>query len=244
MNLKIRNLTKSFNGVTVLNNINLDIEDFHSLTIIGPSGGGKSTLLRIIAGLEIPDSGEIFVNGIKIEYNEKYLREYRKKIGMVFQSYNLFPHMTALKNISLPLEKVHNMEESKAEKIGNSYLKRFQLLEHSFKKPSQLSGGQQQRVAIARALSINPSFLLLDEPTSALDPDLTKEVLDTIISLKDEDKDMILVTHEMGFAKQASDFLLFISEGVVKEQGKTIEVFKSPKSTELINFLSRVLDWK
>jgi polar amino acid transport system ATP-binding protein len=244
MKLNIKNLNKSFNGVKVLNEINLELNDIHSLVIIGPSGGGKSTLLRIIAGLETPDSGEIIINDKRIEFNEKYLLNYRKSIGMVFQSYNLFPHLTALGNITLPLQQVHKLSPDESLKRALYYLDILQLKEHYNKRPAQLSGGQQQRVAIARALSINPDFLLLDEPTSALDPDLTYEVLDTILKLKKYKKDMMLVTHEMGFARQASDYIVFISDGRILEQGKSEEIFIKPKSKELIGFLDRVLEWK
>ncbi|MFA9398253.1 MAG: amino acid ABC transporter ATP-binding protein [Clostridiaceae bacterium] len=244
MKLKIKNLTKSFGDNVILDNVNLELNNVHSLVIIGPSGGGKSTLLRIIAGLEKPDSGEIWVNEKKLNFDEEYLINYRKNVGMVFQSYNLFPHLTAIKNITLPLEKVHKLSEEEAIKRAKFYLEKFQLNEHMDKKPIQLSGGQQQRVAIARALSINPDFLLLDEPTSALDPDLTKEVLDTILELKEEKRDMMLVTHEMGFAKQASDYIIFVANGGILEEGHSTQVFSNPKTDELNKFLERILEWR
>jgi len=237
MNLKIRNLTKSFDGVVVLNNINLDIEDVHSLAIIGPSGGGKTTLLRILAGLEKPDSGEIIVNGTPIEFDEKALHEYRKTVCMVFQSYNLFPHMSALKNITLPLEKVYGIDKRKAKEKGEKLLTKFNMIEHKDKLPYQLSGGQRQRVAIARALSIEPQFLLLDEPTSALDPSLTKEVIRTINTLKEDKKDMILVTHEMAFANEVCDYCLFISNGEIEVQGDSYEIFVEKSNINLQEFL-------
>ncbi|WP_461204664.1 amino acid ABC transporter ATP-binding protein [Clostridium sp. DL1XJH146] len=242
MKLSIRNLTKSFNGNVVLNNLNLEIEDKHSLVIIGPSGGGKSTLLRIIAGLEMPDSGEIYLNNKRIEFNENYLREYRKTLGVVFQSYNLFPHFSAIENITLPLIQVHKKNKEEANEIAVRLLKRFQLDEHAYKKPVQLSGGQQQRVAIVRALAISPECLLFDEPTSALDPELTSEVLDTIISLKEDKRDLMVVTHEMGFARKASDYAVFVSGGKIAEQGEKTEIFDSPKSDELKKFFNKVLN--
>lgn len=243
MNLKIENLTKSYNGNVVLDNINIDIEDIHSLVIIGPSGGGKSTLLRIIAGLEKPDSGSITVNGNKLVFSEKYLNEYRKTVGMVFQSFNLFPHLTAIRNITLPLEEVHKYSKDESKKTAGELLGKFQLLEHGNKKPIQLSGGQKQRVAIARALAISPQYLLLDEPTSALDPDLTSEVLETIKKLREDKRDLMLVTHEMGFARQASDYMIFVAEGKILEQGNSKDIFTSPKTTQLKKFLNRILEW-
>lgn len=243
MNLKIENLTKSYNGNVVLDNINIDIEDIHSLVIIGPSGGGKSTLLRIIAGLEKPDSGSITVNGNKLVFSEKYLNEYRKTVGMVFQSFNLFPHLTAIRNITLPLEEVHKYSKDESKKTAEELLSKFQLLEHGNKKPIQLSGGQKQRVAIARALAISPQYLLLDEPTSALDPDLTSEVLETIKKLREDKRDLMLVTHEMGFARQASDYMIFVAEGKILEQGNSKDIFTSPKTTQLKKFLNRILEW-
>lgn len=242
MKLSIKNLTKSFNGHIVLDNLNLEIDNKHSLVIIGPSGGGKSTLLRIIAGLETPDSGEIFLNDKKIEFNENYLREYRKTLGVVFQSYNLFPHFSALENITLPLVQVHKKSKEEAEEIALDLLKRFQLDEHANKKPMQLSGGQKQRVSIVRALAISPECLLFDEPTSALDPELTAEVLDTILSLKDDKRDLMLVTHEMGFARKASDYTIFVSGGKVAEQGEKTDIFDSPESIELKKFFNKVID--
>lgn len=237
MKLKINNLVKSFDDVVVLNNVNLDIEDVHALAIIGPSGGGKTTLLRILAGLEKPDSGEVIVNGRPLVFEEKLLHDYRKTVGMVFQSYNLFPHMSALENITLPLEKVHHFEKTKAKTISEQLLDKFELLEHKEKLPSQLSGGQRQRVAIARALSINPQFLLLDEPTSALDPSLTKGVIRTINTLKEDKKDLILVTHEMAFAKEACDYCLFVSGGTIADQGTSEVIFDQKNSRQLQQFL-------
>ena len=170
MNLRIQDLCMEYDGKKVLNSIDMDIQDAHSIAIIGPSGGGKSTLLRIIAGLETPTKGRVSINGENIIFKEKALSEYRKSIGVVFQSYNLFPHMSALENITLPLVQIHKLDKKTALQRAESLLERFQLIEHSHKRPSQLSGGQQQRVAIARAIAIKSHFLLLDEPTSALDP--------------------------------------------------------------------------
>lgn len=238
MRLKIKNLTKSFDGVTVLKNLNLDLDDIHAMAIIGPSGGGKTTLLRIIAGLEKPDSGEVTANGRLLDFGEKQLFDYRKTVGMVYQAYNLFPHMTAMNNIIIPLEKVHKMKRSAAKKKCLQLFDKFELTEHKNKLPFQLSGGQRQRVAIVRALSIDPQFLLLDEPTSALDPSLTKSVIRTINTLREEQKDLILVTHEMEFAKQASDYCLFVSEGNIAEQGTAKEFFGKIENVQLDQFLN------
>ncbi|MDN6195950.1 MAG: ATP-binding cassette domain-containing protein, partial [Atopostipes suicloacalis] len=196
MNLKIKNLTKSFEGEIVLDDLTLEVDSIHAMAIIGSSGGGKTTLLRILAGLEKPDSGQVIVNGKEIIFEGKALHEYRKTVGMVFQTFNLFPHLNAEENITLPLEKVHHFSREKAQKKSAELLKKFRLAEHNTKRPAQLSGGQKQRVAIARALSIEPQFLLLDEPTSALDPSLTSDVIRTIETLRAENKDLILVTHE------------------------------------------------
>ena len=238
MNLKIINLSKSFGDEVVLDNLNLTIEDVHAIAIIGESGGGKTTLLRILAGLEKPDSGQVFVNGKEIIFEEAFLNEYRKTVGMVFQSFNLFPHFTALENIVVPLEKVHHLSKEEAHAKSRELLGKFDLLEHKDKIPSQLSGGQRQRVAIARALSIHPQFLLLDEPTSALDPNLTRSITRTIETLRKENKDLILVTHEMSFAKESCDYFIFIKDGVIADYGKKEDFFGDNKSQLLSLFLN------
>ncbi len=238
MKLKIINLSKSFGDELVLDNLSLEVDDFHAMAIIGASGGGKTTLLRILAGLEKPDSGQVFVNDTEIIFEEKALHEYRKTIGMVFQSFNLFPHLSAQDNILIPLQKVHHLSKRDAIEKSDYLFKKFELNEHKFKKPSQLSGGQKQRIAIARALSIEPQFLLLDEPTSALDPSLTGEVIRTIEALKNEKKDLILVTHEMAFAKEACDYFVFIKNGIIADYGDKDTFFSQKKSESLINFLN------
>lgn len=243
MKIKIRNLTKTYGKKVVLDNVNLDMDNFNSLAVIGPSGGGKSTLLRILAGLIIPDSGEIYINDKKIEFHEDFLREYRKSIGVVFQAYNLFPHLNALDNITLPLVKVHDLHRQEADNKANELLNKFQLSEHKFKKPNELSGGQQQRVAIARALALNAEFFLFDEPTSALDPEITSEVLNSIQDLEKQKKDIIIVTHEMGFARQACDSIVFLSQGKILEFGQSSEIFKAPQTPELKAFLAKILEW-
>ncbi|MGL4687971.1 MAG: amino acid ABC transporter ATP-binding protein [Fusobacteriaceae bacterium] len=242
MKLKIENLIKKYEDNLVLDNLNLNIDNINSLVIIGPSGGGKSTLVRVLAGLENPDSGKIKINDKEIEYNEKYLSEYRKTIGLVFQAFNLFPHLTALENITLPLEKVHKLTSAQAEKKAISFLTRFGLKEHMNKKPGQLSGGQQQRVAITRAITLETKLLILDEPTSALDPALTSEVLDIISELKKEGKKIILVTHSMNFAKTVADKIIFVAEGKVIEEGGA-EIIDNPKSEMLKLFLNKTLKY-
>ncbi|MGL5933871.1 MAG: amino acid ABC transporter ATP-binding protein [Cetobacterium sp.] len=237
MEIKIEKLCKAFGEQIVLDEIELELSQIHSLVIIGPSGGGKSTLLRVLAGLESIDKGKIVLNSEVVPEKEESLHEYRKGIGVVFQAFNLFPHLTALKNILLPLEKVHQVNPVEAEKRALKLLKRFGLFEHKDKYPHQLSGGQQQRVAIVRAMALEPKVLLLDEPTSALDPALTKEILEAIKELRKDKKDMILVTHEMEFAKGVADCIIFVSGGKIIEIGIPSEIFSNPKTEELKAFL-------
>lgn len=243
MNLNITNLTKIYGEQTVLDNLCLNLKDVHSLVIIGPSGGGKSTLLRILAGLEPPENGVIKIDNEAISFEEKDLRDYRKGVGVVFQAFNLFPHISALKNITLPLVKVHKLSEKDAEDRAVALFEKFQLEEHLHKNPSQLSGGQQQRVAIIRAMALDAKFLLLDEPTSALDPALTSEVLDTILTLREEKKDLVLITHEMGFAKNVADHIIFVDQGKVLEQGLPGDILVNPKTDELKAFLGKTLKY-
>lgn len=243
MNLNIDKLTKKFNEQIVIDELSFNIENINSLAIIGPSGGGKSTLLRILAGLETPNSGVIMLEDKIIDFDEQKLREYRKHISVVFQSYNLFPHLTALENITLPLVLVYEKTKEEAQDIAFELLTRFQLKDHVKKYPYQLSGGQKQRVAIARALAFQTKLLLLDEPTSALDPELTNEVLDMINEIQSEHNNLIVVTHEMGFAKKSCDYTMFIADGKVKEHGYSSEMFNNPKTNELKTFLSSILEW-
>jgi polar amino acid transport system ATP-binding protein len=244
MHLTLRNLSKSFGTRTVLDSISVDFGELRTLALIGPSGGGKSTLLRIIAGLEQPDHGEAGINGLPIDFsNASALREHRRQIGVVFQAYNLFPHLTALENLLLPLEKVHGLAAAEARELALATLDRFRLADHAGHRPAELSGGEQQRVAIARAIAIKPRLLLFDEPTSALDPEMTAEVLDVIEELKAEGRDFILVTHEMGFARHVADRVAFLAEGRVVEQGTAEELFSRPASPECAAFLRRVLKY-
>ncbi|MFW5688960.1 MAG: amino acid ABC transporter ATP-binding protein [Spirochaetota bacterium] len=243
MQILVDDVSKSYDGVQVLADVSLHLDDAHALTIVGPSGGGKTTLLRIIAGLERPDGGEVTVNGRRIVYREDQLREYRKSVGMVFQFYNLFPHLTALDNITLPLEKVHGLEPEEARARAEKLLARFRLLEHAHKRPGQLSGGQKQRIALSRAIAIAPQFLILDEPTSALDPELTAEVLDMIRELRAEDTHLILVTHHMGFARSVSDYVVFVAGGRIAEHGPPARVFDDPADEQVRRFLERILKY-
>ena len=243
MRLKATNLSKSFGNQIVLQNINLDLDQVHTLALIGPSGGGKSTLLRIIAGLETPDSGTLFLNDREIIYREKELMAHRRTVGTVFQAFNLFPHLTALQNITLPLEKVHQYSPAEAHQVAEAILERFGLSEHGHKPPAQLSGGQRQRVAIARAISIKPKLLLFDEPTSALDPEMTAEVLEVIEELREEGRDLVLVTHQMGFAHRVADQIALLSGGQIVECGPPKQLLDNPHSEITRQFLAKILKY-
>jgi polar amino acid transport system ATP-binding protein len=241
MQLSFTNLSKSYGRHTVLDDITTRLPASHALAVIGPSGGGKTTLLRTIAGLERPDSGEVCIDGEQLVFDEASLLKHRRNIGTVFQAFNLFPHLTALQNIILPLEQAHGYGRQQAIDAAQTILHRFQLAGHADKKPSQLSGGQQQRVAIARAIAIKPRFLLFDEPTSALDPEMTSEVLDIIGELRNEGRDLVLVTHHMGFARLVADHCLFVAAGKIIENGPAEQLFAEPLSKQLQQFLDRVM---
>ncbi len=243
MKISLRGITKSFGPQTVLRALDFEVEFEHALALVGPSGGGKSTLLRLLAGLDLPDSGEILIDGKSVPSDESGLRAHRRKIGVVFQAYNLFPHLTALQNIRLPLEQVHGLTALEAESRANQVLDRFQLLNHAGKQPAQLSGGQRQRVAIARALAVDPDFLLLDEPTSALDPEMTAEVLDVIAELRGSEKPIVLVTHEMGFARHTADLVALVADGGIPECSPAREFFDQPRHEATRRFLQRVLKY-
>jgi len=243
MDVVIRGLRKLYGALEVLDGIDADFSDHRVTTLIGPSGGGKSTLLRILAGLEAPSSGEVVFGGTALGTDDRQLREHRLRMGIVFQAFNLFPHLTALANVALPLEKVHGWKREEAESTAMKTLERFDLGAHAFKKPGQLSGGQRQRVAIARAIAVRPEMLLFDEPTSALDPEMTGEVLDLIAELKADGREMIVVTHEMGFARHVADHVIFLAEGRALEARKSEEFFESPRTEEARNFLSRTLKY-
>lgn len=241
MRLEIRGVSKSYGDHSALTDVNLSIPEIRAVALLGPSGGGKSTLLRILAGLEIPDSGDISLNGDRLRPEEDWLLRHRRSVGTVFQSFNLFPHLTALRNISLPLEKVHGYASDDAAGLAMQLLNRFQLVAHAHKTPAQLSGGQKQRVAIARAVAIKPRLLLFDEPTSALDPEMTVEVLDLIAELRQEGRPLLLVTHEIGFARKVADQVVFLHEGKVLEYGNAQQLFEQPATPEMRGFLDKVL---
>lgn len=244
MNLHITDLTKAYGAQKALDGLCLHLpQETRCLALIGPSGGGKSTLLRHLGGLEIPDSGNIEIDGKPLPTDESALRLYRQGNGFLFQSYNLFPHLTALRNITLPLEKVHTHTPQNATEIARQNLDRFGLTAHAHKFPAQLSGGQQQRVALIRAVCLQPQLLFLDEPTAALDPEMTFEVLELIRDLIRQGQPTILCTHEIGFAQAVADHIAFISRGAIVESGTPQDFFSQPKTHEAQRFLSRVLEF-
>jgi polar amino acid transport system ATP-binding protein len=243
MRLELERVSKSFGAHHALDSVSLAITDACALALIGPSGGGKSTLLRIIGGLEIPDSGSVALNGKRIEFNEESLQLHRRSIGTVFQAFNLFPHLTALENITLPLCKVCGFASVDAEAVARAELRRFQMEAHASKKPAELSGGQRQRVAIARALSISPRLLIFDEPTSALDPEMTAEVLEAIEEVRAEGRDLILVTHHMAFARRIADRVALLAKGRIIECDESARIFDAPQRPETHAFLSKVLKY-
>lgn len=238
--IDIENLRKSFGDVEVLKGINLTIKEKEVVVIIGPSGSGKSTLLRCMNYLEEPTSGEVSVDGIVLD-GEANINKVREEVGMVFQRFNLFPHMTVLQNIMLAPIKVRHVAKQEAEETARKLLARVGLADKADAYPSRLSGGQQQRVAIARALAMKPKVMLFDEPTSALDPEMVGEVLDVMRKLAEEGMTMVIVTHEMGFAREVGDRLLFVDDGRIIEQGDPKEVFEHPKEERTRLFLSKVL---
>ncbi|MDD6383534.1 amino acid ABC transporter ATP-binding protein [Mitsuokella sp.] len=238
--IAIENLKKSFGEVEVLKGIDLDIKEKEVVVIIGPSGSGKSTLLRCMNYLEEPTSGKVSVDGIVLD-GEANINKVREEVGMVFQRFNLFPHMTVLQNIMLAPMKVRHIKKDEAEETAKKLLARVGLADKADSYPNQLSGGQQQRVAIARALAMKPKVMLFDEPTSALDPEMVGEVLDVMRKLAEEGMTMVIVTHEMGFAREVGDRLLFVDDGRIIEQGDPKEVFEHPKEERTRSFLSKVL---
>ncbi|MBQ4212388.1 MAG: amino acid ABC transporter ATP-binding protein [Selenomonas sp.] len=236
----IENLHKAFGEVEVLKGVNLHIKPQEVVALIGPSGSGKSTLLRCMNYLEEPTSGKVTVAGTPLD-GEANINKVREEVGMVFQRFNLFPHMTALENIMLAPLKVKKVSKADAEKKARELLDRVGLADKADNYPSQLSGGQQQRVAIARALAMEPKVMLFDEPTSALDPEMVGEVLDVMRSLAKDGMTMAIVTHEMGFAREVADRVLFIDGGGILEQGTPAEIFEHPQQERTKSFLSKVL---
>jgi polar amino acid transport system ATP-binding protein len=241
MKLEINGLTKFFGKQQAIAQLDLTLPECQTLVLIGPSGSGKSTLLRLMAGLEYPDTGMIKLNGKEIIFEENALINHRRTLGIVFQSWNLFPHLTALENVVLPLYRVHGLSDEEARTRSMQLLTRFDLAQHAHKKPFQLSGGQIQRVALIRAIAGQPKMLMLDEPTSALDPLMTAEVLELIAELKKENRDLVFVTHHLYFARKIADQVLFIADGTVLEQGTVSEVFENPKSALAKQYMDIVL---
>ncbi|MCI7454514.1 MAG: amino acid ABC transporter ATP-binding protein [Spirochaetales bacterium] len=244
--IEIKNVSKDYenNDGTILHavkNATLTVNDGEVVVIIGPSGSGKSTLLRTVNALEKAQSGSIMIDGVDIMNPKSDIRKIREEVGMVFQSFNLFPHLTVLENIILAPMKIKKMHKKEAEELGMKLLKRVGLEEKANQKPGQLSGGQQQRVAIARALAMQPKAMLFDEPTSALDPEMIKEVLDVMLELAKEGMTMLLVTHEMGFAKAAANKIVFMSDGEIIETGTPEEMFAHPKTQRAKDFLDHIL---
>lgn len=237
--IKIKQVSKSFGEKQILKNISLNIPQGEVLTIIGPSGSGKSTLLRCMNFLEVPDAGEIWFDDQQL--TAKNIQAIRQKIGMVFQHFNLFPHKTVLQNLSYAPIKILRQSPATVKQQCETLLAKVGLEEHSHKYPSQLSGGQKQRVAIARTLAMQPKVILFDEPTSALDPEMVKEVLDVIKGLAHTGITMAMVTHEMGFAKELSDHIVFLDHGEVIEEGKPHDFFSQPQSKRAQTFLEKVL---
>mgnify|MGYP000927069540 FL=1 len=237
--ISIKGLYKAFGDNLVLKGIDLEVADKEVVVIIGPSGSGKSTLLRSINYLDVPSKGKISIDGKELSASD--INRVRAEVGMVFQRFNLFPHMTVLDNITLAPRKVRKTTREEAEKDARMLLEKVGLADKAEAYPEQLSGGQQQRVAIARALAMKPRLMLFDEPTSALDPEMVKEVLDVMRSLAAEGMTMVIVTHEMGFAREVGDRLLFVDDGRIIEQGVPKEVFEHPKEERTQNFLSKVL---
>jgi ABC-type polar amino acid transport system ATPase subunit len=237
----LRNLRKSFGDVEVLKDINLEIHSGEVVCVIGPSGSGKSTMLRCINRLEEPTGGSIEIDGVDICHRRTNIDKVRARVGMVFQSFNLFPHMSVLDNVTVALRKVKKVGRAQAEKIGRERLAEVGLAHKADARPHQLSGGQQQRVAIARSLAMDPDVMLFDEVTSALDPELVKGVLDVMRNLAERGMTMVVVTHEMGFAREVANRVVFMDGGYIVEEGAPAKLFESPQTERLRTFLGQVL---
>ena len=239
--IKVENLKKTFGNIEVLKGINAEIHKGDVMVVIGPSGSGKSTFLRCLNRLEEPTGGTICFEGVNITDPKVDINVHRQKIGMVFQQFNLFPHMTVMQNLTVAPIKLLKLDKASAEKRATELLERVGLANRASDYPSQLSGGQKQRIAIVRALCMNPDVMLFDEPTSALDPEMVGEVLDVMKSLANEGMTMVVVTHEMGFAREVASKVAFIDEGVILEEAAPEEFFGNPKNVRLKDFLSKVL---
>ena len=239
--ITLKGVNKWFGQFQVLTNIDLDVKEGEKIVVCGPSGSGKSTLIRCINRLEEHQAGRIIVEGVELTNDLRKIDEIRREVGMVFQSFNLFPHLTILENLTLAPIWVKKTPKKEAEEIAMSLLTRVRIPEQALKYPGQLSGGQQQRVAIARALCMRPKIMLFDEPTSALDPEMVKEVLDVMIELAGEGMTMICVTHEMGFARAVADRVIFMDRGEIVEQNEPEEFFANPKNERTKLFLGQIL---
>lgn len=239
--VQVTGVNKYFGDHHVLKNINLEVGKGEVIILLGPSGSGKSTLCRTINRLETISSGDIKIDGVSLPEEGKALADLRAEVGMVFQSFNLFAHKSILDNVTLGPRKVRGLSKSEAEELAMSLLKKVGVDNQAHKMPAQLSGGQQQRVAIARALAMQPKVMLFDEPTSALDPEMVNEVLDTMISLAREGMTMIVVTHEMGFARKAADRIVFLADGEIVEESTPDQFFTNPQSDRAKDFLGKIL---
>ncbi len=239
--IKVEDLCKSFDDMEVLKGVNAEIDKGDVMVVIGASGSGKSTFLRCLNLLEEPTDGSIYFEGVDITDKSVDINIHRQKMGMVFQQFNLFPHMTVLKNMTIGPMRLLKQSKAEAEKNAMALLERVGLADRANAYPSQLSGGQKQRIAIVRALAMNPDVMLFDEPTSALDPEMVGEVLEVMKQLAKEGMTMVVVTHEMGFAREVGTKIVFVDEGVIVEQGSPEEFFDNPKSPRLKDFLSKVL---
>ena len=239
--IKVENLCKGFGELKVLRNINQHVNMGEVVSIIGPSGSGKITFLRCLNLLEVPDSGKITFEGVEITDKKIDIDKHRQKMGMVFQHFNVFPNMTVLENITLAPVLEKKVPKEQAQEEAEELLKKVGLLEKKDEYPRKLSGGQKQRLAIVRAMAMKPDVILFDEPTSALDPEMVKDVLDVIKDLADSGMTIVIVTHEMGFAKEVSDRVLFMDDGCIQEEGTPEEIFEHPKNPRTIEFLSKVL---
>ena len=239
--IQIQNVNKWFGDFQVLKEINLEVKPKEKIVVCGPSGSGKSTLIRCINRLEEHQKGSIVVDGTEISEDTKNIEQVRAEVGMVFQQFNLFPHLSILDNCTLAPIWVKQLPKKKAEELALKQLEQVQILDQAQKFPGQLSGGQQQRAAIARALCMQPKIMLFDEPTSALDPEMIKEVLDVMVNLAKQGMTMIVVTHEMGFAKEVADQMIFMDEGMIVEKANTNDFFANPKSDRTKLFLSQIL---
>ncbi|MET3657924.1 amino acid ABC transporter ATP-binding protein [Sporosarcina psychrophila] len=239
--IKVEGLYKSFGKLEVLKGIDYEVKEKEVICVIGPSGSGKSTFLRCINLLEDITAGNIFIDGVKVNDPKTDINGIRKDVGMVFQQFNLFPHMRVIDNITISPRKIRKMNSAEAEKLAHELLKKVGLADKANSYPEQLSGGQMQRVAIARALAMQPKIMLFDEPTSALDPEMVKEVLDVMKQLAIEGMTMVVVTHEMGFAREMGDRVVFMDQGIIVEEGIPDQVFNKPKNERTKAFLSKVL---